>query len=171
MPLSTPFRLLLLIAGLLALLAVIACSEPSPEEQATPGLGVSVNDIEDMFDEYDLDVDTESAPLKDGTPRWFVETPHELATVELIGNKSDLQQVSLSMVMDGSNGDILTAYTLLILSGIFPDWDNSLNWLADSLPRFDNNPGAVIETTRGNAKVSLKFFKSLSTVSLTIKAE
>ena len=164
-------RAILILAGLVALLAVIACGESSPEEPAAPGLGVSVNDIEDMFDEYDLDVDTESAPLKDGTPRWFVETPHELATVELIGNKSDLQQVSLSMGMDGSNGDVLVAYALLILRGVLPDWEDSLDWLSTSLPRFDSNPNAVIKTTRGNANVSLKFLKSLSTVSLTIKAE
>ena len=164
-------RTVLILAGLLALLSVIACGESTPEEPAAPGLGISVNDVEEMFDEYDLDVDTESAPLKDGTPRWFVETPNELATVELIGNKSDLQQVSMSMTMDGSNGDILVAYTLLILRGVLPDWEDSLEWVSTSLPRFDNNPDAVIETTRGNANVSLRFFKSLSSVSLNIKAE
>ena len=161
-------RTILILAGLLALLTIVACGESPPAE---PGLGVSVNDVEDMFDDFDLDVDTESSPLKDGTPRWFVETPHSFATVELTGNKSDLQQVYLSLTSTGDNGDLLFAYALLMLNGIIPDWEDSVDWLANSLPRFDNNPDAVIETTRGNIKVSLEFLKSLSTVSLTFKAE
>ena len=164
-------RTILILAGLLAVLTIVACGESSPEEQAPPGLGVSVNDIEDMFDEQDLDVDTESSPLKDGTPRWFVETPHSFATVELTGNKSDLQQVNLSLTSTGDNGELLFAYALLMLNGILPDWEGSIDWLANSLPRFDNNPDAVIETTRGDTKVSLRFFQSLSSVSLNIEAE
>ena len=154
----------------LLLVAAVSCADGEPEEQAPPGLGLNVNDVVDMFEERGYKLHLESAPLRDGTPRWFASPSHKLVSLELIGDKSDLQQISLNVVV-GEGFDFLGASTSLLIRNVLPDWEDSKAWMAWGVSRFVDDPDQVFETTHGNASITLRFYQFLSSVSLIIKAK
>ena len=70
-------------------------------DTAKAGLGVSRDAVEDAFGDFDF----EDAPLKDGRDRLMGDSPGESATLELIGEKDNLEEVALLMTVSSTGGN------------------------------------------------------------------
>ena len=179
-------RFILFLAGLLAMLAVVACGEPSPEQAITDskpataeptkpaptkipvGLGVERDEVEDLFSASEIGFEFEDAPLMDGTARRMAEAPNGLASVELIGAESDLSRVSLFMAVSPETVNFNLAYSILVVTSAVPGWGDAeaMEWLSTSLQELP----ADSETTHGNARISLSASDDLSYLYLAVSA-
>ncbi len=180
----------------IVILVVIGCSLESPPPTPIPtivptppmfhGLGVRADRIRILFSEglpsqpeKPTPIDEwESAPLADGTPRSLGNSQDDSLLMELIGPEHDLTQVTL--VSAAHSADPITSYLYnrFLLGLLVPEWEGSLDWLADSVEEADRfmdvpaNQGKIFTTfiTRYGKVVEFWVIPEPFLVNLSIKA-
>ena len=141
--------------------------QPSSTETAI-GLGISRDTVEDAFSEFDL----EDAPLKDGRERLLGEAPRGSVTLQLIGEKSNLEEAALVMTVysNRDNSEVLRQ-SRLFLSTVLPDWAGGVNLFEQGVIQIadDSRQNVEIERRYGDARITLTANKQWGF--LTLKVE
>lgn len=137
-------------------------------DTAKAGLGVSRDAVEDAFGDFDF----EDAPLKDGRDRLMGDSPGESATLELIGEKDNLEEVALLMTVSstGGNSEVLR-YSRPFITTVLPDWQGGVDWFENGVIELadDSRQNAEVETRHSDAMITLTANKQFGW--LTLKVE
>ena len=97
------------------------------------GIGVDLEKYEQDFG-GDMGFEFEDAPLDDGRSRKVGYSPNGVATLELIGPESNLTQVTLTLPLDSSEGDLLALYTMTAFATVIPDRiEEGLDFFTDAM--------------------------------------
>ena len=162
------FRTSASISLVLMALALAACGS-DPDQP--PGIGVSRQAIQSVYEGPDIAFTFESAPLADGTPRVVGESPDGLAFLELIGPEHDITKSTIMVGMPSDAPGVIVmnaAYMLGLLKHAVPAWTGAADWLADNLAAAAEKGEA--RTAHGNVDVSLTSHSELGMVLLTVEA-
>ena len=135
--------------------------------KAPVGLGVSRDAVEDVFSDFDL----EDSPLKDGRERLLGGSPDGAATLELIGERDNLEQAALIMTVNAMGTQEVILYSGALITVILPDWEGDADWFAASVIELADSPeqNAETETRYGDARITLTANKQFGWLTLAIK--
>ena len=157
-----------LIIGALIALALTACgSEPEPP----PGIGVSRQEIQSLYEQPDIGFTFEPSELADGTPRVIGESPDGIAFLELIGPERDITKATIMAAMPSDDTGAIAmnaAYMLGLLNHLVPDWSDGGDWLAKHFAVAADEGEA--RTIQGNVEISLTAYRELGMVLLTVES-
>ena len=172
---------------------IVAVASPSPESQANssrperakvqvpiatpiptpiPGLGVSRREIQSLFEKSAINFTFEDSPLANGTPRLLGQSPDGLAILDLIGPQSNLTNVAMMVFVPSDAPDVIvknSAYLLGLLNNTLPDWSGGTDWMTDNIPVAQRR--GEVQTSYGNAVVTLSVIPELGMLTLSINAE
>ena len=132
-------------------------------------LGISDNKALAKFNAIDT-FKIEDSPLKDGRQRRLGQA--RTAMLELIGDPSDLEQITISVAV--SNEDALSIVSaigslLMLPTLVDPTWDGASDWLNDAIERAVN--GEESATTVNGVTYKLMAVKELGLLSLSASRE
>ena len=105
------------------------------EAKEATDLGIGV-DLERFVIDFgdEMGFEFEDAPLEDGRSRKIGKSPTGIATLELIGPESNLTQVTLTLPLESSDGDLLVLYTMTAFSNVTPGhFVEGLEWFQDTM--------------------------------------
>ena len=156
----------LIIAALVAL-ALNACGS---EPEQPPGIGVSRQAIQSLYEQPDIGFTFEPSELADGTPRVIGESPDSIAFLELIGPERDITKATIMAAMPSDDTGAIAmnaAYMLGLLNHLVPNWSGGGDWLAEHFAVAADEGEA--RTIQGNVDITLTAYKELGMVLLTIE--
>ncbi len=143
-------------------------SAPVASESEPVGLGISRDTVEDAFGDFDF----EDSPLNDGRERLLGDAPRGTVTLQLIGEKDNLEEAALVMTVNttADNSEVLE-YSRLFITTVLPDWHGGMNWFEESVIQLadDSRQDAEVETRHGDTRITLMSNKQFGW--LTIKVE
>ena len=157
-----------LIIGALIALALNACGS---EPEQTPGIGVSRQVIQSLYEQPDIGFTFESSELADGTPRVIGESPDGIAFLELIGPERDITKATIMAAMPSDDTGAIAmnaAYMLGLLNHLVPNWSGGGDWLAEHFAVAADEGEA--RTIQGNVDITLTAYMELGMVLLTIES-
>lgn len=140
-------------------------NEVAPKEVKT--LGISYDQMMNYFgDAFPM----EHMPLDDGRERYFGDGEH--ASLEIIGDKSDISQTTLILLVgEGSNNEEMGAISLRFLMNAVPGWSEAEDWLSQSLADLAVKGTGETKTTYQNKVVKANFAAPLGMVFITVEPE
>ena len=156
-----------LIIGALVALALNACGS---EPEQPPGIGVSRQEIQSLYEQPDIGFTFEPSELADGTPRVIGGSPDGLAFVELIGPERDITKATIMAAMPSDDTGAIAmnaAYMLGLLNHLVPNWSGGGDWLAEHFAVAADEGEA--RTIQGNVDITLTAYKELGMVLLAIE--
>lgn len=124
---------------------------------ATAGFG-------DLFDMKD-------ASAVDGYDRVMGQSSNKLASLEIIGDKSNISSATLAFMVPRDNAYAFIQHTMfqrLFLVNLVPDWADSLDWAASAIKR-SMQTGRASTIIRGHKIIRVTFVKPLGMILLTVE--
>lgn len=140
------------------------------EASSAPTLWVSRQDIQHLYEKNELGFTFEEAPLVDGTPRAMGKSPDGLAILDLVGPRSQLQQATIVVVFPSDYPDVLmlnAVYMMGLLNNVLPNWSGGADWLTESIEVAELL--GEVETTHGNARITLSYLEEMAMWILSIE--
>ena len=98
-------------------------------------------------------------------------TSENLATIELIGSKSDIQQATFMLGLPNDAPSVVRRNTLLLsrfLENIVPEWPSSDVWVAESTKKLVKR-GEKISVIKDRKIIEIDFLQPLGIVVLSIR--
>ena len=136
-----------------------------------PGIGVSRQAIQSLYEQPDIGFNFESSELADGTPRVIGESPDGFAFLELIGPERDITKATIMVAMPSDDPGAIVmnaAYMLGLLKNLVPNWSGGGDWLAEHFAVAADEGEA--RTIQGNVDITLTAYKELGMVLLTLES-
>ena len=136
-----------------------------------PGIGVSRQAIQSLYEQPDIGFTFESSELADGTPRVIGESPDGFAFLELIGPERDITKATIMVAMPSDDPGAIVmnaAYMLGLLKNLVPNWSGGGDWLAEHFAVAADEGEA--RTIQGNVDITLTAYKELGMVLLTVES-
>jgi len=112
-----------------------------------------------------------TTPVK-GQDRYMGMTEDNLALLEIIGNKTNISQATLMIAIPSDAPDAIVRNSALLLRFLIntvPEWETSSDWVSTALKRIADSPDDSQEIIKKNKRITMKPFKELGMVSITIK--
>ena len=100
------------------------------------------------------------------------QSPDGLAILDLIGPQSNLTNVAMMVFVPSDAPDVIvknSAYLLGLLNNTLPDWSDGTDWMTDNTPVAQRR--GEVQTSYGNAVVTLSVIPELGMLTLSINAE
>lgn len=143
---------------------------PTPEPVKL--LGISYNQImKDLADTFSL----ENSPLRDGRTRYIGNSPNNLETLEIIGEKKNVEEVTLIIFVPDEDPGLVVARinALILIQTVFPDWTESNKWFEDARLKitkdYRTHETSQVEKVYGDISMTLSGSKLLNALTLTVK--
>jgi hypothetical protein len=144
------------------LLATGAC------DNAMAGIGIS---YEQATQYLDSDFKMQKSSPVNGRDRYMSMSTSDLAILEIIGQKHDITQASLTIGIPNDVPAVLTRHSAMLLrflKNTVPDWAGSSEWAVNTIQKVANG-GDEATTIKGRKAITMKFIKPLGMLIVTVK--
>ena len=109
-----------------------------------PGLGVTREAIQGVFEQADMGFTFQESPPLKGKPRTLGTSPNGLTHIELVGHPSNLSLITMlaGTPSDSYQANVLNSIWVLgLLTHLVPDWIGADGWLTTSAYQIANGAG------------------------------
>lgn len=143
---------------------------PLPEQEKL--LGISYNQVmRGLADTFSL----ENSPLRDGRTRYIGNSPNNLETLEIIGEKKNVEEITLIIFVPEEDPGLVVGRinALILIQTVFPDWSESNNWFEDARLKitkdYRSHESSRVEKVYGDISMTLSGSRLLNALTLTVK--
>jgi hypothetical protein len=131
-------------------------------------LGISYSNVMNKLDTYFM---MESGAKIDGLEN-YVGT-YKNAMLQVIGERDNLSEVSFTLIADqqASNNAEVAALLSQLLTNIFPQWQDNVTWVSNSVTQLTTSPDTGITKVLDNKTVTMTLSKELGMIITTVTSE
>ncbi len=123
----------------------------------------TTNKLDDFFD-------LETSPLRDGTPRTLGTGINGMSFLEFIGERDNLNTATIFIETSTDDKELNAENFLLMFlftKSLAPEWQDSQQWLIDSVPKLLTAPKNKISTVVGSKVIDLTAIPKTAVLSLS----
>ncbi len=143
--------------------------EKLAQQSAPKTLGISYDQVMESL--TDFFVMEKTAPLNDGRERYMGQTDNDLAILEIIGDKADIDKTTLIIFIPSDNNDVVlqnSALALKFIDNAAPNWAGANDWLNEAVTSLTTNPNQSIKTTHDNKLIEASLASGLGMLTFSV---